>query len=268
MVSFRGASADGYAAVADRVGAVPQAEAAATADDLFAVAQTLRGEGTLRRFATDQSIASEARQGVVRDVFSGKVGAEALDVLGVAASRRWTRSRDLADALEQAGVVSAVRSAGEEVDRLVDELFAVRRTVTEHSDLRNALSDPVRSSADKSALVAGLLSGKALEATVQLVRQAISGSHRTIVVALEEYESVAADVRGQGVATVHVAAPLSDADQQRLASALSSQYGRPVHLNVVVDPAVLGGIRVEIGDDVIDGTVASRLDDARRKIAG
>ena len=75
-------------------------------------------------------------------------------------------------------------------------------------------------------------------------------------------------MHGQRVATVRVAHPLSDADRQRLTDALSRQYDRQIHLNVVVDPDVLGGIRVEIGDDVIDGTVANRLDDARRKLAG
>jgi F-type H+-transporting ATPase subunit delta len=70
------------------------------------------------------------------------------------------------------------------------------------------------------------------------------------------------------VATVRVARELSDADRLRLQTSLAAQYGRDVHLNVVVDPEVLGGIRVEIGDDVIDGTVASRLHDARRKLAG
>jgi F-type H+-transporting ATPase subunit delta len=65
-----------------------------------------------------------------------------------------------------------------------------------------------------------------------------------------------------------VARELSDADRQRLQGALARQYDRPVHLNVVVDPEVVGGVKVEIGDDVIDGTVASRLDDARRRLAG
>ena len=107
-----------------------------------------------------------------------------------------------------------------------------------------------------------------LPATTQLVKQALSGSYRTVVAALEDYERTAAQVQGERVATVHVARALSAADEQRLASALTRQYGRPVHLNIVIDPAVLGGLRVEIGDDVIDGTVVSRLDDARRKIAG
>ena len=68
--------------------------------------------------------------------------------------------------------------------------------------------------------------------------------------------------------TVRFARPLGDADRDRLAAALARSYGRDVHLNVIVDPEVIGGIRVEIGDDVIDGTVASRLDDAGRRLAG
>jgi len=76
------------------------------------------------------------------------------------------------------------------------------------------------------------------------------------------------DVVPRLVATVRVAHELGDADSQRLQGALARQYDRPVHLNVVVDPDVVGGVKVEIGDDVIDGTVASRLDDARRRLAG
>ena len=105
-------------------------------------------------------------------------------------------------------------------------------------------------------------------ATVILVKQALSGSHRSVAVALEEYEKVAADVHGRDVATVRVARGLSDQDAQRLSGVLARQYDRPVHLNVVVDPEVVGGVKVEIGDDVIDGTVSSRLDDARRRLAG
>ena len=86
--------------------------------------------------------------------------------------------------------------------------------------------------------------------------------------ALTAYQKIAAEVRGEGVATVRVARPLADADRERLADALARTYGRDVHLNVIVDPDVLGGIRVEIGDDVIDGTVSSRLDDAGRRLAG
>jgi F-type H+-transporting ATPase subunit delta len=268
MVSFRGASAEAMAHLTDRVGGVAEGSATQVAEDLFAAAGSFRSEGSLRRFATDQSVAVEARTGVVRDVFDGKVDPATLDLLAMAAGQRWTKARDLADALEQLGVVAAVRSVGLQAPTLVDELFGVRQLVNGNADLRNALSDPVRSAADKSGLVESLLSGKVLAATVLLVRQALAGSYRTVTAALEDYERTAAQVNGEGVATVHSARPLDEATQQRLASALTRQYGRPVHLNIVVDPAVVGGLRVEIGDDVIDGTVSARLDDARRKIAG
>ncbi|KRC56832.1 MULTISPECIES: F0F1 ATP synthase subunit delta [unclassified Nocardioides] len=268
MVSFRGASADAMAALTDQVGGVAEASAATVAGDLFSAAGAFRTEAALRRVVTDQSVPAEARTGLVGDLFTGKVDAATLGLLRDAAGRRWTRTRDLADALEQLGVVATVRSVGLQGATLVDELFGVRQLITADSDLRNALSDPVRSAADKGGLLETLFGGKVLAATLQLLRQALSGSYRTVVAALEDYERTAAQVQGESVATVHVARALADADQQRLASALAAQYGRPVHLNIVIDPQVLGGLRVEIGDDVIDGTVVSRLDDARRKIAG
>lgn len=268
MVSFRAASADASATLTDQLGGVAEASAAKVADDLFAAAEAFRAEGSLRRFVTDQSVPAEARTGLVGEVFSGKIDAAALDLLTRAAGLRWTRARDLADALEQLGVIASARSVGGQAETLVDELFAVRQLVTDNDELRNVLSDPQRSTADKAGLVESLLTGKVLPATIQLVRQALSGSYRTITAALEDYEKTAAQVKGEGVATVRVARPLSATDEERLAGALARQYGRSVHLNIVVDPDVLGGIRVDIGDDVIDGTVASRLDDARRKIAG
>ena len=165
-------------------------------------------------------------------------------------------------------MVSVARSAGGDAGRLEDELFAFGQVVQGNPELRDALSDPARSRDDKSRLLADLLGDKVLPATVTLVQQSLSGSYRTVGAALADYQKIAAEVRGQGVATVRVARPLSDADRRRLAEALARTYGREIHLNVVVDPEVIGGIRVEIGDDVIDGTVASRLDEAGRKLAG
>jgi F-type H+-transporting ATPase subunit delta len=103
---------------------------------------------------------------------------------------------------------------------------------------------------------------------MRLAQQATSGSHRTVAVAVEEYQKVAAAQRDRLVALVHVAAPLGEAESERLRTTLARQYGREVHLNVLVDPGVIGGVRVEVGGDVIDGTVASRLDEARRRLAG
>lgn len=263
---FRGASAEALATLSAQ--AEGAADAATTGAELFSVAGVLRAEPALRRVATDVSLLGEAKAGLVDQVFSGKVGADVLALLRTAVAQRWTASRDLADALEHLGTVATVTSAGSDAGRLADELFAFAGAVQENPDLRDALSDRSRSQADKAGLVRGLLEGKALPATVALAEQSLSGSHRTVGVALAAYQKVVADVQGKGTAVVRVARPLSAADTERLAGALSRQYGKNVHLNVVVDDSVIGGIRVEIGDEVIDGTVASRLDDARRQLAG
>jgi F-type H+-transporting ATPase subunit delta len=263
---FRGASADAYAATAGTLAG--QGDAGTVGQDLFGVADLLRAEPGLRRVATDVSVPGEAKAGLLRQVLEGKVSDLALAVVTVAVAQRWTSGRDLPDALERLGVVSVARSAGGDAGRLEDELFAFGQVLQDNPGLRDALSDPARSRTDKSRLLADLLGDKVLPATITLVQQSLSGSYRTVGVALADYQKVAAEVRGQGVATVRVARPLADADRQRLADSLSRTYGREIHLNVVVDPEVIGGIRVEIGDDVIDGTVSSRLDEARRRLAG
>jgi len=261
-MTFRGPSTEAVASLEERL------PASVSGEELFAVAGVLRGEPALRRIATDISVAGEAKAALAQQVFGGKVSADVLAVLSDAVTRRWTATRDLPDALEHLGVVAVVKSAGADSGRLSDELFGFGQLVKDNPELRDALSDRGRSLADKRGLVTDLLSGKTLPATVALAEQALTGTHRTVGVALAEYQSVAAKVHGQGVATVRVAHPLSDPDRQRLTDALARQYDRPVHVNIVVDPEVVGGVRVEIGDDVIDGTVASRLDHARRKLAG
>ena len=74
--------------------------------------------------------------------------------------------------------------------------------------------------------------------------------------------------RGRTIATVRSAVPLTEAHRQRLADSLSRTYGMPVAINVVVDPEVVGGIRVQIADDVIDGSISTRLADLRSRLAG
>lgn len=269
--SFRGASAESLAALVDELGGAVSGSsesAAVVAGDLFSVSQTLRSEGALRRFLTDVSLPAEAKTGLVGQVLGGKVSDATLVVVRAAVSRRWISTGDLPNALEHLGVVAAVRSAGDQAGRLSDELFSFAQTVKDNPALRDALSDPARTLEAKAGLVRSLLEGRALPATVALAIQSLAGTHRTVGAALAEYQKVAAEAHGQGVATVRVARDLTDGERDRLAAALHQQYGRPVHLNLLVDPAVLGGIRVEIGDDVIDGTVSSRLDDARRRLAG
>ncbi len=267
---LRGPSADALADLTQQLGQGGSAASDLTqvGEDLFGVAGVLRREASVRRMVTDVSTEPAAKSGLVRQLLDGKVGAAALDLVAAAVERRWTRTRDLADALEHLGVVAVVDSAGDDAQRLSDELFTVGRMLEQEPDLRTALSDPARSTEDKVALLRSLLEGRTLPATLRLTEQALRGTERTASIAIEEYQRIAADAHGARVATVRVAKELSSGDQERLAAALSRQYDRPVHLNVVLEPGLIGGMRVEIGDDVIDGAVSSRLDDARRRLAG
>jgi F-type H+-transporting ATPase subunit delta len=243
-------------------------DAERVARELYNVSTLLRGEPALRRFATDASLPVSAKQGLIQQVFADRLGDTALALVTSAAGRRWTATRDLSNATERLSELAAVKSVGTDANRLVDELFVLGQTVNANPDLRDALSDPARSVDDKAALLDSLLGGKALPATVALAKQALGGTYRTLTAALAAYRQVAAEASGEAVATVRVVQPLGDAERERLSAALSQQYGKQVHLNEIVEPGVLGGLRVEIGDDVIDGTVSSRLDDARRKLVG
>ena len=269
---MRGASAGSLERLTELLGSAVAngADAARIADDLFAVSALLRREPSLRRVATDLSLQPAAKSDFVRGLLSEQLDPASMDLVASAVAQRWAGTRDLADALEELGVVAVVKGAERagQADALEDELFGFERLVSENPELRDALSDPSRSAEDKHALLQGLLEGRATAATIRLAKQAVVSSHRTVTVAVEHYQKVAADNRNRLVATVRVAHELADADRQRLQGALARQYDRPVHLNVVVDPEVVGGVKVEIGDDVIDGTVASRLDEARRRLAG
>ncbi len=85
---------------------------------------------------------------------------------------------------------------------------------------------------------------------------------------LNALSKLAADRRDRMVAVVTSAVPLSDQQKQRLGDGLAKLYGRRVHLNLDVDPEILGGIQVRIGDEVINGTIADRLAEAGRRMAG
>ena len=269
---MRGASAESQAHLVDQLGAAVTGgvDGGRVADDLFGVASLLRTEPSLRRVLTDLSLPADAKAGLVGQVFGSKLDSVSLDLVSMAAGRRWAATRDLADAIEHLGVIAVVKAADEagEGDRLEDELFSFGRLVSGNPELRDTLSDPARSSSDKRGLLRGLLEGKVAAGTLRLAEQATTGSHRTVAVAVDAYQKIAAEQRSRLVALVRVASPLEAQEAERLAAALSQKYDRPVHLNEVVDKSVIGGVRVEIGDDVIDGTVASRLDEARRRLAG
>ena len=264
---LRGASAEARTELASKVGSGTLEDTAKLGDQLLAVAGVLRSEPALRRVFTDGSVEGEAKAGLAASVFGGKVGDPTLALVKEAVQQRWTSSRDLAGVLEELGIQALVRSAGAQGPRVSDELFAVGQLIDANPDLRDVLSDPARTPDDKAALLSSVLDGKVLDSTQRLVGQAVRGSE-PFGRALDTIQRVAADVQDELLAVVHTARPLGTTEITRLTQALGKAYAATVHLHVVEDKDLIGGLRVEIGDDVIDGSVASKLDNARRRIAG
>lgn len=246
-------------------------DASSLGDELFAVSSVLGSSAALRRALTDPT-SEEAKKASLADrLFGGKIGDAATQVLRRAVGQRWSDERDLGDALEQLGVEATLTSAERagRIDDVEDELFRFERTIAGDSGLRDALGDRRRSGKDKAELVGKLLDGKASPETVRLARQAAANpGGRRVERVLESYVAVAAQLRDRLAATVTSAVELNDADRSRLGQALARVYDRPVQLNVIVDAGIVGGLRVQVGDEVIDGTIATRLEDVRRTMAG
>ncbi|MGI3780964.1 MAG: F0F1 ATP synthase subunit delta [Janthinobacterium lividum] len=236
------------------------------ASDLFAVVDALSSSVALRRAVTDPGAQPGQRQGLVHGLLDGKVSRTAVNVVVDAAGMRWSSGQTLVAALERQAVRAQLLTADRAgmLDETEDELFRFARTAESDPELRNALSDRAMPLSARQDLVGDLLNGRAGVATVALARRAVVARERTFAHTIEGYVDLAAAQKNRVVATVRVARPL-DADQRRrLQAALARQVGRDLVLQEVVDPDVLGGVRVELGDEVVEGTVAARLDEAQR----
>lgn len=266
---MRGISAKSLAEVLAAVNA-DQGSADALGDELFNVVGVLDGAPALRRILTDPSTEDQAKARLATTVFGGKVGDGTLKVITVAVQSRWSSGRDLADGLETAGVTAHVAAADKagELDALETGLFEFTRVVAGDSELRQVLTDRTVPTEPKATLVATLLDGKVSKATAALAKQAVAARTGSFDRALAAFADTAAARRNRLLAEVRVAYALGDDEKQRLAAALAAKYGREVHINTIVDPDVIGGISVAIGEEIVDGTVSSRLEDARRRIAG
>jgi F-type H+-transporting ATPase subunit delta len=271
---LQGASRESLKSARETLGALIRSgdtDLPAVSDDLFSLTALLDRELPLRRALTDPSRDGDARVGLARAVLGEHVGGATADLLAWVVRARWSAPRELATALELLAVeaqVAAAEKAGR-LDAVEDELFRIARSVAGAPELRSALSDTAAPVANRASLIEGLLEGRTSEETRRLVRQAVVAPRgRTFDRTVELYGQVAADRRSRLVATVTASAPLTEEQRSRLSAVLRRIYGHEVHLNVQLDEDIVGGIRVEIGDEVIDGSVLSRLDEARRRLVG
>lgn len=234
-----------------------------------AVGGLLAREYRLRRSLADQASTPAARAALLSRLVSGKVDEATLDVLRAVVESAWASPGDLLDVVTELAAQAALAAAGAQgvLDDVEDELFRFARTVEREPRLSLALSDPALPAERKDGLLRRLLEGKAQPTTLELVRQAVADTRgKALHRRLDELTRLAAARRQRLVAVVRVARALDDAQAQRLREALTRLYGRQVQLQVDLDPAVLGGAVVSVGDEIIDGSVARRLEQARARL--
>ncbi|MEU8709519.1 F0F1 ATP synthase subunit delta [Streptomyces sp. NPDC048565] len=271
---MNGASREALAAARERLDALTDStsvDAAKLAEELAAVTALLHREVSLRRVLTDPSQGAEAKAELAGRLLSGQVGGEAVDLVSGMVRSRWSQSRDLVDSVEElanTADLTAAQRAGA-LDDVEDELFRFGRIVGSDVALRSALTDRKATATAKGALLRSLLGGKAQPVTERVITRLVTQPRgRSLEAGLDSLSRLAAERRDRMVAVVTSAVPLSDRQKQRLGAALAKIYGRQMHLNLDVDPEVLGGISVRVGDEVINGTIAERLEEVTRRMAG
>jgi F-type H+-transporting ATPase subunit delta len=267
----RGASRASYTELRERLTEAARGTVTAgrVGDELFAVVGLLDTEHGLRRALADPTKPSAEKSAIAGQLLHGKISAATEKLVAEAVAARWATPGELSDALEQLAIEAFTIAAqsGRSLDDLEDDLFRFGRLVSGQPGLRSVLVGTTGSEA-KASLLADLLSNKVSEVSLRLITQVLTHPRgRSPQAVLELCASIAARRREQLIAVVRVATELSTAQRKRLADALTSAYGQGIHLNVVYDPAVVGGMSVQIGDELVDGTAASRLAAVQRKLA-
>ena len=249
----------------DALAAVPSSAGLATAVQLFEAGRIIGNSAQLRAALADPAAAADDKRGVIGSLFAS-FDAPTTKLLAEIAASRWSTQEDLLAGIEEVAIRAAARSAAKEV-AVDEELFAFGTAVSSDAQLELAVGSKLGSPEAKSRLVGTLLS-KASPQTVTIVNHLVQQPRdRRIGELIRDAAAIVADEAGLSVATVVSASPLTAAQLDRLRAGLAKQHGRDLLLNQVIDPSIIGGLRVQIDDDVIDGSVSTRLTDLRIQLA-
>ena len=209
---------------------------------------------------------STAKLALAKQVFAS-LDKTALGLLEKLVASRWSKPVDLLAGIEDTAVRAAVSAAPKVA--IDEELIAVARAVRSDNELELALGSKLSPRAAKLALLEKLFGKSLSPVTLVIVRHLVTQPRgRRIGESLRQAAVATADEAGFELATVTVATPLGAEHLDRLARVLAGRYGRTVRINLIVDPEVLGGLKVQVGNDIIDGSIAARLTELRLKLAG
>jgi F-type H+-transporting ATPase subunit delta len=239
-------------------------------DELGAVAAVFGEQPAIRRHLADSAVPPQVRRKMIEALFGGKVSRITLRILGDVVASRWSRSLDLVDGIEELATQALLTLAERDrsLEDVEDELFRFGRILAAQPLLATLLSDENVPAARRLELLATVLADRTRPVTRRLVEQAVRAPRRRpLTEIVDKLVDRAAGRRERSVAHVSAAGPLSQQQEQRLLEVLNQIYQRPISLKVDLDPELLGGLVIRVGDEVIDGSVAARLDQARQWMA-
>ena len=239
----------------------------ATGEQLLAAARTIGSSPQLLSALSNPSSDAAGTSTLIDTVFA-ELSAPARDLLHGMAASRWSSGDDLLAGIEEIGI-RAIAASATSSGTIEAELFEFGRAVTSDAELELAIGSKRGAAAEKLALVTSLLGRKASAQTIAIAGHLVQQPRgRRIGELVRSAATTVADSAGKGIATVTVAAPLTEAQRKNVAETIASRYGREHVINQVVDPALVGGVRVQVGDEVTDGSIAARLTELKLQLAG
>jgi F-type H+-transporting ATPase subunit delta len=275
-LAMKGASRQSLAAaralLEKKISSLESAGISKVSTDLLSMVAVFDSNIALSRALTDPSRKTEDKSELVKRVFETGVSETTFAFVKELIALRWSYASDLVRAIERLGVETEAAAAEKDgaLDRLESELFAFTQTIQDSSELRGVLADrTVQSTAKKSALIRTLLNGKATESTIRLIGAMVDQPRgRNVEAGMRDLTEAVAARKNRTIVHVKSAIALSKEQIDRITKSLSAQIGATVRLNVEIDSKILGGLSVRFGDELIDGSIATRIIGAERTLSG
>jgi F-type H+-transporting ATPase subunit delta len=237
--------------------------------DLEQFARLLVHQVRLRKVLADPGLPPEPKQALLADLGQGRLEEESVELLATVAAHQRVRLREFPALLAALAAMAAFAGADRagQLEELEGELFFVATLVEQQPAVRSALTNPGLPVANKQALMADLLDGRVSARCASLVDLLVElNEGHGLDTQLKEWAEAAAARRDRVVAEVRSAVELDEARRARLTEVLTRVIGKPVLLQTTVDTAILGSLVVRVGDDLFDGSVRSRLEQAREAL--
>jgi len=237
------------------------------AQQLFAAGLGLAGSGSLAHALTDSSAEPKAIQNLAKAAFA-TLSPDARSVIGELVELRWSHPNDVGAALEELAIRSCAEGADKSTD-LVGELLDISEIVHSTAELELGLGSKRATPSSRAALISAVFGGKISPEAEAIVRHLVADPRgRRIGAMLQRGAEIVADQHGEGLAIVRVAKPLSVSQRDSISAMLLERFDRAHYIAQQIDDSVMGGARIRVGDNVIDGSISTRLHDLRNALVG